>query len=220
MRLGLNIGLKPRVGGVGKPPMTGLVSWWKLDEASGTRSDSVGSNHLADHGGVGSVAAKVGNGAAFVGSDYLTGNGLSLSAQFTFVGWVNVASGNWVLAQATSTADRVMEFYLDGDGSLKAAAYDETYAEIARAAVAYGGGWAFFAITFDGANLSLSLNGGTPNTVALSASMSTFTPNLQFGFLAGVTGITGYLDEVGYYTRVLSAGEISQIYNGGSGVTV
>src|SRR3990167_7395409 len=47
------------------PGTTGLISWWSLDEASGQRNDSHGSNHLTDNNTVLSAAGKVGNAADF-----------------------------------------------------------------------------------------------------------------------------------------------------------
>src|SRR5258708_7847472 len=42
-----------------------LVSFWKLDEASGTRTDSVGSNNLTSNNSVGQSVGKVSNAAHF-----------------------------------------------------------------------------------------------------------------------------------------------------------
>lgn len=53
-----------------------LVSYWKLDEESGTRYDSVGTNHLTDNNTVGFVAGVNGNAASFVAA-----NGESFSRQ-------------------------------------------------------------------------------------------------------------------------------------------
>lgn len=52
----------------------GLVSYWKLEEASGERADSYGTNHLTDHNGVGQAVGKVGDAAQFVGAsnEYLS----------------------------------------------------------------------------------------------------------------------------------------------------
>ena len=53
----------------GSSLLTGLVSWWNLDETSGTRADSVGSNHLTDVNTVGYAAGKIGNAASFVAAN-------------------------------------------------------------------------------------------------------------------------------------------------------
>jgi hypothetical protein len=52
--------------GPGDPLLSGLVSWWNLDETSGTRYDSVGSNDLSDYNSVGYTTGKIGNAASCV----------------------------------------------------------------------------------------------------------------------------------------------------------
>lgn len=42
--------LKPRVSGERSPILNGLISYWKLDEETGTRFDSHGSNHMTPQG--------------------------------------------------------------------------------------------------------------------------------------------------------------------------
>lgn len=63
-----------KAGGVGwsERPATlrdGLVAYWTLDEVSGTRSDSIGGNHLSDINTVGSDVGVIGNGAVFVAAN-------------------------------------------------------------------------------------------------------------------------------------------------------
>lgn len=48
---------------------TGLVSYWKLNEASGTRADSHGANNLTDSGGTTSATGKIGDAAHFVATE-------------------------------------------------------------------------------------------------------------------------------------------------------
>lgn len=83
---------------------TDLVSFWKLDEASGTRVDSFGSNDLTDNNTVGQATSLTGvpytDGADFerTNSEYLsiadgTQSGLSpLPTDFTVSAWVKLES--------------------------------------------------------------------------------------------------------------------------------
>ena len=50
-------------------PQENLLNYWKLDEASGTRIDSIGNNSLVSTNSVGSTAGLTGNHATFNGSD-------------------------------------------------------------------------------------------------------------------------------------------------------
>jgi hypothetical protein len=52
---------------------TNLIAWWSMDETSGTRFDSHGTNALSDNGNVGTTTGVVGNAASFDGlDDYLS----------------------------------------------------------------------------------------------------------------------------------------------------
>lgn len=79
---------------------TGVVSYWKLDETSGTRADSIGSNNLTDNNTVLSGTGKVSNAADFEASnsEYLSiadasQSGLDLNAEdLTMLCWYNLES--------------------------------------------------------------------------------------------------------------------------------
>jgi len=53
----------------GSTLLDGLVSWWDLDEESGIRYDSVGSNDLTDNNTVGYDNGKIVNAASFVATN-------------------------------------------------------------------------------------------------------------------------------------------------------
>lgn len=53
-----------RTRGAVSPLLTSLIAHWKLDEASGTRNDSHGTNHLTDNNTVTTATAKLGTNAA------------------------------------------------------------------------------------------------------------------------------------------------------------
>lgn len=78
---------------------TGFVSYWKLDETSGNRSDSIGSNTLVDTNTVASASGKVGTAADFesTNSEVLTiadasQSGLDLASDYTLMCWVKPES--------------------------------------------------------------------------------------------------------------------------------
>lgn len=92
-----------RAGGVGwsERPATlrdGLVAYWTLDEVSGTRSDSIGGNHLSDINTVGSDVGVIGNGALFVAANSerledLTPSVTPGTGPYTVSAWVKVGAG-------------------------------------------------------------------------------------------------------------------------------
>lgn len=76
-----------------------LVSYWELEESSGTRDDSHGSNDLTDGNTVTQGTGKKGNCADFEqsNSEYLaitdaSQTGLAITGDISFTGWVNVES--------------------------------------------------------------------------------------------------------------------------------
>ena len=73
-----------------------LVSWWSMDEASGTRSDSHGSNDLAAVNAPRRITGKLGGAVRIVSADsqYLTApddDTLSTGGSFTWMGWVRLS---------------------------------------------------------------------------------------------------------------------------------
>lgn len=80
------------------PSLTNLISWWKMNETSGVRYDSHGSNDLSDPVSVGYGTGKVGNAAHFINAnnDYINhadNADLSVAAQDVgFYGWFNIDS--------------------------------------------------------------------------------------------------------------------------------
>jgi hypothetical protein len=75
---------------------SGYAGVWHLEESSGTRVDSGGSNNLTDNNTVTSVAGQIGNSADFLGtnSEYLSGTRIGhiegVPISYTF--WVNLPS--------------------------------------------------------------------------------------------------------------------------------
>ena len=73
-----------------------LIAFWELEEASGTRNDAHGSNHLTDNNTVAQGTGKVGNCADFEldNSEYLSiADNAALSVgdeDFTIQAWFNI----------------------------------------------------------------------------------------------------------------------------------
>jgi hypothetical protein len=105
--------------------LAGLVSHWALDEASGTRNDSHGTNHLTDTNTVGTAAGQIENAAHFIAAnseDLSVADNASLafttalSASFwlrqtdllddrAFLGkWTFATDGEWVIQSPSFVA--------------------------------------------------------------------------------------------------------------------
>ena len=81
----------------------GVISYWKLDEVSGTRFDTVGSNNLTDINNVGFETGQItipaaGNAASFVRANAEQLDGPAIGSldfgdeDFTIAGWVKLSS--------------------------------------------------------------------------------------------------------------------------------
>ncbi len=215
-----------------RPLLTSLISYWKLEEASGNRVDSHGSNTLSPNGTPGNAAGKIGNALALAtaSSQYLNiADNATLSVastSFTFTGWIYLASDmvGAILSKDNEGLDREYLMYRHTDGNVYWEVFDSGGATYARALVAGPAltTWAFFAAWFDASTskVSLSINNGAANTSGGTVTPWDGTEDFRIGAHAGATPIyfDGRIDEVGYWKRVLTANERTMLYNGGTGM--
>ena len=123
-----------------------LTSFWELGEASGTRSDSSGTNHLTDNATVTQATGKVGNAAQFTSanSEYLSiADNASISTgniDWTKSFWIyadTLAQYSMVASKGWGGADANTEWALYYDGQLVFIAYNGT-TEVAVMASNFG----------------------------------------------------------------------------------
>ncbi len=92
-----------------------LTAFWKMDEASGSRADSIGTSTLTDNNTVASGAGLVYSNAAFLvraNSEYL--NCASNSALQSGGGAVDFAIGLWIKLAAVNSRDIILSKGWDG----------------------------------------------------------------------------------------------------------
>jgi hypothetical protein len=213
---------------------SGVVAFWKLGEASGTRSDSVGSNHLTDNNTVTQAAGKVGNAASFASasSEYLSvADNADLSTgdvDFTFAGWFYLttktvamdlfakwgASGQFeYILTYDQTTDRFI-FFVSNNGTATVPVTASTFGSPSTAP------WYFIVVYHDAAGnlIGISVNNGAFNTAAHTTGVFNSTAPFQIGGRASSPMyLNGRGDAVGFWKRLLTAPEITELYNGGSG---
>jgi hypothetical protein len=203
--------------------LTDLVSYWKLDEASGTRFDTVSSNNLSDNGGVGSALGKVGNAAEFTGTDYLSTNTLISSGPFSVSCWIfadtviNPSGGIVNRYDNSVPADRVWSTYVANDDIV----FFITPTQLKISNVISATTWHYLAFWYDDVAQQLGVQFDT--TVQTTPHTTGYpVANVPFSIGARADGNTefdGRIDEVGIWSRVLTASERTQLYNGGAGIT-
>ena len=214
--------------------LTDLISYWKLDEASGTRVDSHGSNDLTDNNTVGSAAGKIGNAADFEAdnSEYLShvdNDDLSTGdIDFTFSIWFFAEGYNnfpMLIRKADSAGREYALFY--NTGGVFGLTFGVFSAGGTQTDVNAGnlstGQWYHIVCGHDSVNneLFLYIDNGTPFTASHSAGVrSTGTGDFQIGASTDQSLYwDGLIDEVGFWKRRLTTDEIAQLYNSGNGLS-
>lgn len=215
-----------------------LVSYYKMDEASGNRADSHGSNTLTDNNTVAQDASGKINQAA----DFTTANSEYFSAASNSV--FDVTTGDfsisfWFKSAAEATgacffSKRVTAtgqgYYAVLDASDRvyfnpADALGVNYDEYRGATDIADGNWHHVVITWDGAaNDAKIYIDGTDETVVLTDDAdglgSLSNTSIFFMGAENTPGqyIDGSIDEFGFWSKVLSSAEVTQLYAGGSGL--
>jgi hypothetical protein len=214
-----------------------LVSYWKLDESSGVRADSHGSNNLTDNNTVGVAAGKINNAAQFVAanSEYLSH---SSNSDLT-TGDIDFTLQAWVYLD-TKTVLRPFvakyEFGAEKEFVLHYNVVDDYFSLLVRDTLGNTGfvnatnlgspstgTWYCIHAWHDSVNdqLGIAVNAGTANLNSHTDGVSTSTTaEWQLGHIVGgdATYMDGRIDEVGFWKRVLTSGERSQLYNSGNGL--
>lgn len=200
--------------------LDGLVSWWDLEEASGTRADAHGDHDLTDNNTVGSGAGRVGVAADAIetNNEYLAVNApVDFTDSHSVAFWVYRRAGSTVtgIGNASGMGWRIRTSILEARNSLG------TVQNIALPETFTNNTWHFFVVSYDAATgtLSARMNGSeTASTLALTGGIQAPSPNqlsMFFGMGAGSAG--GLIDSYGLWNRVLSNAEVLALYNGGAG---
>lgn len=220
---------------------TSLVAYWKLGEASGSRADSVGSNTLTDINTVTQAAGKVGNAAQFTSanSEYLSiADNAALSTgdiDFTIACWVymdsdTAANQMFVAKYDTGTANREYVLYFSppvGTNRFTFIVSSDGAATVAVIANNFGapatGTWYFLVAWHDSVanTVNISVNNGTVDSLSTAAGVFNSTAAFHIGARSNPVNnfVDGRVDEVSFWKKVLTAQEITDLYNGGSGNT-
>lgn len=194
-----------------------LISYWKLDEASGNAIDSHGSNTLTDNNTVGSATGKINNGRDFeagnteyfsiaTDSDTVLGD-----FDFSFTAWVKGESfsgfntifaksnNNWAFFIYEGTPAIFRSGQLNWSSSLSAG----TWYFIAGGHLTGGTAW-------------LSVNAATPLTDIFNGTPNTTPTEFQIGQSTVSRYFDGIIDECGFWHRDIRS-DLTELYNSGNG---
>lgn len=200
------------------PTRWGLVSHWKLDELSGTRVDSYGSNHLTDNNTVTVNSGKLGNAAQFTSAN---SEWLNIADNATVsTGDIDFWLGVWVYLDSNLTdmsifakgpvsgADKNFEFYLVFVASANRFKFSvgNSVTSSLVAANTFGapptGTWIFLQVWHDSINntINIKINNGTTDTVSYSSGGHDNANNFTLGKLGEYAGyyFNGRIDSVSF----------------------
>lgn len=208
-----------------------LVSYWKLDEASGNAADSVGSNTMTNNGTTGYTSCLINNGIDlgtanttkyFKRTDSL---GLTQGGNRTFSCWMKIRTE----PTGTMAYDFLTINFAGASGYYMRFAY---YIDAGTRYVTDGGrktgteyavnlgttNWHHLVYALSGTNFTIYVDGvsrmtGTTQTANVASSSFTFGAGSDGSRLANA-----YMDEIGVWSRALSATEVKILYNGGQGL--
>jgi hypothetical protein len=217
------------------PGTAGLVSWWSMDETSGTRYDSYGTNNLTSNNSVGYGQGLILNSASFIRSNdqYLSVNNSSLAVgdiDFSIGMFVKLSSKNveQQLFSKTVLGNNIREYYIEyynvadkfyfcySSNGTSVSALDANQTNIQLNT------WYFIYAWHDATNniTGISVNDLTPHTANYSLGVYAGTAPLIIGKGISNTNdfsLDGYLDNVFFYKKVLTEDERAWIYNNGAG---
>jgi hypothetical protein len=222
---------------------TGLVSYWELEEASGTRVDSHAANDLAAVNTPANAAAIQGNGVDL--ENEATNNeqglvitdasesGLDTSGDFAVSFWVNaetwgntdasplvadndnsVGWNSWAILYSSGSSR--FNTYIAGGGSCTGQAF------AGHSTVLNTGTWYHIVFNYnEAAGTSAMYKDGA--LISTSTGRGTNLPDCSYNFSIGENSSSGenfdgIIDEVGFWNRTLTFGEVGELYNSGTGI--
>lgn len=217
-----------------------LISYWKLDEASGTRNDSVvaSANNLTDNNTVTQAAGKISNAAQFTiaNSEYLS----CVSNASLVTGDIDFTVACWVYLDAKTTRQTFVskssgatpttdEYYIDYSDAtnrfrfvIGGTAYTVATADVLGSPTAAT--WYYIIAWHDSVanTINIQVNNGSANSLSTGIKFPPTTANVfTIGRYSADTPLYmgGRIDEVGFWKRVLTTQEKTDLYNSGNGYT-
>lgn len=203
--------------------LTNLVYYWKLDESSGTRNDSHGSANLTDNNTVTEdINGVINSSARFTSanSEYLNG---SVSLNFTDTAswsiqfWAKrTGIGDNIFISFNASGSTVLRIN-DGNGNVIPRDSTNTNFCFSTSNSVPVNTWTHVVLVQDQVanETRIYINGVSDNTGSVVNCGSPDT--IYLGHRTTSTYYDGSLDEVGIWSRALTASEVSSLYNSGSG---
>ncbi|MEO8425632.1 MAG: Ig-like domain-containing protein, partial [Verrucomicrobiota bacterium] len=207
--------------------LNGLMAYWKNDEVTGARVDSIGSNHLINiNASVDSAFGQIGNAAHFSGASrsFLSApNDSSLSfsnESFTISAWVKLSSkaGGSCAAVSKSQNEYALRYdNVSGRFTFTVDGLDDSVAANSLVSPLLNV-WYYVVAWYDSTNRTknIQVNNGLVNSAAHTTRNPITTNDFYLGSIGGFNDLwNGDIDEVKIWRRVLTGSERASDYNNG-----
>lgn len=202
--------------------------YYSFDDAdltSGNPDDLSGNgNNGTTNGATTGATGKINEGFSYDGTnDYVsTSLGITAQSNVSFVVWFNwdgdTASQKELMGNFTSGGSFGYNLYIDTDSKVKFSV-DGAATSVDTAAIS-SGTWYHVVATYEHGTTTATIYLNTTSTSASRTATASAGGNINFGRAgdANTWYFDGDIDESGYYARVLSGTEVSDSYNGGTGI--
>jgi len=221
-------------------PTTGLVAYYKLDEATGTRFDSVGSNNLIEVGGPHLAAPGIIGSSVQLPVPLNVGARLEAPDNPIFNPTGDFTIGGWAFIEAKTSSFQPMiskgrlnafqrQYFLVYDGGagdrfeFTVSPDNISLTTVNSLVTGVPLNTFTFVVAWHDATaqtINIQINDGAVDSLAHLGGIGTTTrPFVVGGHATGLFGWPGRVDETFVYNRVLSAAERTLMYNGGLGQT-
>jgi RHS repeat-associated protein len=222
------------------------IAYWKFDESSGNASSAVGGNTFTNNNSVAFSAGKINNAASFSGNNFFniddaSQTGLDFSSDFSVSAWVNfsvllsngdnfqlinkwndtVSAPKWSymfnVKNNSGTYQLVFATYRGTSGSFTLGDYSEVVKNFPSLTT---NTWYHIVVTKSGTTVTFYINGSLLDSGTLAFSnIADSNADVRTGRgWGGSTSANAKVDEVGMWNRALTASEVTQLYNSGSGL--
>jgi hypothetical protein len=217
--------------------LTNLIAYWRMDETSGDRRDSIGAFDLEPAGTVNQTTGKLGGGAVAMPSaaTWLAASGTVpadfSAATMTLAGWLRIDTASGTNTRAilqfkvhNGSGGNVRELTLsinNNTGELELNTRDvDTNTDETVVASTFGalstGTWYHVVIVWAGGTARILVN-GTENSGSAKSMFSSLTVQSHVFGYSTTSDHEISLDDWGLWNEEISATDISDLYNSGSG---
>lgn len=210
---------------------TGIISYWKCDEASGNAADSFASNTLTNNGTTPYATAKLNNGFDFGAANSTkwfsnTATRIYAGGAFTYSFWINVrtapslaTTNTLFVANDGTTFNFAFMEYRNNAGTLQVAQGKSRFGvandEVVTTKTLTIGTFYHLCCTYDGTTITSYIDSVSQGTVGSSGNgVGGLANEVSVGrYLSGTNYTMAYVDEIGFWNRALNQTEVWQLYN-------